>query len=687
MEEKTETVRRPNKRKSRYAESFIVKYGLKILLGFVTIVIFLTIIQCTIKKPEAPIWTTSLNIPAVNRTYSMPEIIRKIDQPGLEMDSTGEITYTFSEELDSIKIDGDLTTDPIYDTVCRTIGQITIDPVDPEPDTLTPGDFGLPLWLTEIPEGWLDTINIDVPPREDFNWATISSGVIYVKVTNDFGVDLDTVIVQLMDLNTQTLISSGEFPTAPGNPAIPNGSTDSVALDLGGRTVSNHFGLVILCHTPGGSPWSLDDKQIAASITFGDGIIISAAEAKIPQITKDLSETVELASEHTIISADLASGNLQLVIENRSNLVAELDLTFPDFTLAGDPLAVNRTVQPAGTEFIDIDLSGYTFEPNDQVRPQEIAVNVSAVINDTARMVVVDEDDEISVRTSLSNLNFAALTGIIDSTETNIDNEQVELDLPKGFDSLQLVSAVLTVEIENGVGLSGSLDLDINGDGGQYLHLTGNIIPGSCTDPVISTIIDSNLSSFLNPPPGNITLSGSAFFGDGVSVGTITDNDFVVPRISITSPLEVVINQATFTGDTTSEEIDQDDIDIITDRFIEGRFIGSVTNHLPLGISVEIYMDGDSSRLNASDAHVIIGPIAVNAGAVDGEGVVTETTVSEISVVFDSLDIQVLKNDILYTSQEITIAGSGGQAVKISGADYIILEGVIQAECRFDGEF
>jgi len=90
MEQNAVAIKRP-RRKSKYSESFFVKYGLKILLGIFIIVVFLTLVQCTVKKPESPTWTTNLILPVINRMYDMDEIVAKIDQPGLSLETDDEI--------------------------------------------------------------------------------------------------------------------------------------------------------------------------------------------------------------------------------------------------------------------------------------------------------------------------------------------------------------------------------------------------------------------------------------------------------------------------------------------------------------------------------------------------------------------------------------------------------------------
>lgn len=60
-----------------------------IICAFVIILAFLTLVQCTVKKPEAPSWETNLTVPLVNKAWDMAELIDKIDQENLAMDTLG----------------------------------------------------------------------------------------------------------------------------------------------------------------------------------------------------------------------------------------------------------------------------------------------------------------------------------------------------------------------------------------------------------------------------------------------------------------------------------------------------------------------------------------------------------------------------------------------------------------------
>lgn len=60
-----------------------------IICAFVIILVFLTLVQCTVKKPEAPTWETNLTIPLVHQTWDMAQLIDKIDQNNLTTDTQG----------------------------------------------------------------------------------------------------------------------------------------------------------------------------------------------------------------------------------------------------------------------------------------------------------------------------------------------------------------------------------------------------------------------------------------------------------------------------------------------------------------------------------------------------------------------------------------------------------------------
>jgi hypothetical protein len=177
-------------------------------------------------------------------------------------------------------------------------------------------------------------------------------------------------------------------------------------------------------------------------------------------------------------------------------------------------------------------------------------------------------------------------------------------------------------------------------------------------------------------------VSGAADFS---GTGSITENDYLFATVSISSPLELMIDEATFEGDLTSEEIEQNDIDLITDHVMQAQITSTVENHLPLGASIDIYLGGDSLTLLTNPELVI--PLSVSAGTTDLNGDVIEAVSSSNDLILDNDDIRVLENPILYTAQIITLESTNGQAVRVNLDDYIHVSAIIEVEYYFDGEF
>ncbi len=675
------------KKRATFRDKTLLNLGLKCCLGLVVVLIFLTAVQCTLKKPESPTWTTQLVVPMVNRTYLMPEIIDRIDQPNIYYDSTGaedQVVFRYSEDIDTIEVTDNLSTPDISHSGGSALGEVTIFPDNPNPVSISLGDVITLRLDFSAPDTSFDMAR-DIDPIGSFSTATIASGGFDFAFTNDFGLDLDTVIFKLYDI---TFADTVAYDTLP-DPGLPAGESETVFIDLSGQTISDDLRMIIHCHTPGAPPtFSVDDKSLETAVS-SDSLVVTSAVTEVPALTRDFQEAVALDDSNTIHQAVLDNGQLSLSIRNETALQTEFTITLNDFNAAGNPLEIIRSVGPNSTVIADIDLTGYIFEPGDQTYPQNVAIDVQAAIDASSpNLVAVSQYDSLLITADISGLNFSSMMGVIQPTDAAFDDIALEIEVPKGFDSLQLVEAILDLNIDNGIGFPGNLDLTITGDNGKSLNITGLIAAGDPDSPVRTVIQEPDLSDFLFPMPSNITINGTATFGDGVTVGTVTAADFVFSNIYINSPLRVIIPDSTMIeADIEEEEIDQEDIDLITDHVVEAGFNTIVTNHLPLGITVEMYLDGDSTRLNSAQAQLVVGPITVAAGTVDAGGIVTAATISENLIVLDSLEIKILENDTLYIGQSVMLNGTGGQAVSITPEDFYNVVGTIEVEYIFDGEF
>lgn len=89
---------------SRAIDSILFKFLSRLVVALIVILVFLTLAQCTIKKPQSPVGATNFTVPVINSTSDMAELIKRIDQTGVAMDPLGNVTYTIFNDLDTVTV-------------------------------------------------------------------------------------------------------------------------------------------------------------------------------------------------------------------------------------------------------------------------------------------------------------------------------------------------------------------------------------------------------------------------------------------------------------------------------------------------------------------------------------------------------------------------------------------------------
>lgn len=676
------TRRRRRRRKGprSFRDRTFLGVSLKIALGLIVAIMFLSAVQCTVNKPEAPTWTTQLNVPLIERRYDMAELITRIDESSLTLDSAGNPFFSLQQDVDSIGISASLTIDPINQTIGQALGLLDITPESITPMTVAFSDL-LPFSPGVVPPFPVDFV-YDGPVLGNYSSVTIGSGGAQAILENNMGLNFDTIIVTMVDLNTFQTLGTTSIPGG-----IPSGTTDTVIIPLSDQTITNRFRMQVHGHTPGGVVLSTADKDFTLTMGLTDPLQVTSGTIQIPEITKNFSQSSLVSAVHLIQSATLESGQFSLSMSNSTTLPVQINLVAPDLLSSGVPLSVIDTLPANSSKVVNFDLTGYTFLPTDQTLPQQIDFNVTAHIDSTGPgYATFNSIDSISASVILNSVVFSSVVGIFDTASTAFVATAQALDIPNGFDSAQFTSATLTIEIDNGTELPGSVTLSILADNGAILNIGGAILPGSPSAPITSSFTETDLANFLNPIPGSITVSGAVTMGDGVTSASISNSDFVRARVRIESPLEVFFDSTSVELDIQSSSIDTADIRIITDHLISSQLTTTITSHLPLGLEVYLYLSSDSATLYSAP-ELTVGPITLEPGIVDGSGIVTSEVISQSLISLDSADVQILMTDTLYIGQIVTLQSSGGTPSHFMGADYLIIRASAVIEYKFNGEF
>jgi hypothetical protein len=522
-----------------------------------------------------------------------------------------------------------------------------------------------------------------MPAADEFSTAEVAQGRVDVIIVNDLDLSLDNIVIDLLDTGTDALIATGTWAGT-----LPTGDSAVIPLVLDGKTVPNRLTIEGHYHTPLDTVRNFSTRFVETRVVFGDTLTATSALARVPAISRTDSSLVSLAETDRIDSAALETGTLNVEVRNNTSLGATVSITAPDFVAMGQPLTSQQFVAAHGSVQFDLDLSSYSLIPRSSVLPQQAAIVAHADIPGTGtQQVQIDQADSFLVSADISGVTFTSVTGVFQAVTAAFDGISADIDIPTGLEEVELVNAIATLEIENSLDLPGVVDIQLQGDNGKSSVFSGDIAPAGLAASVTSTIVNDSVAAFLSPLPSSIAATGSVTFGSDGYVGTISRGDFLHAKIQLYSPLEMIINPATVETDIEREEIDQGDIDIVTEHFISGRFIYKLTNHLPLGARVNVFLGPDSATLFASP-QVRFDSLFVVAAPVDGTGLVADTVQTPYREIYlDSIDIRVIENPVLFIGHQVLLDGSDGQVVRFTASDYITVTGRLEVEYLFDGEF
>ncbi|MGB5136989.1 MAG: hypothetical protein WBP29_00505, partial [Candidatus Zixiibacteriota bacterium] len=327
------------------------------------------------------------------------------------------------------------------------------------------------------------------------------------------------------------------------------------------------------------------------------------------------------------------------------------------------------------------DLSGWTVEP----AQDSILTQVHAQVPGSGgTYVTINSDDEFVVSLGIDEIQLASARAIVAPTELAFDNSVVNVEVPTGFDNVTLDFVELSVTLNNYSDLSGDVVLNLEASNGKSLQIEGTISGRNGNSAAINQIYSDQLADFLTPLPDEISVSGTATVGDGITTIALSSSDYFSATAVISAPMAFRISQATVEGDKNELTFDEDIADG-ADRLNHGVFKASMNNHLPLGMQMQVYIGTDSASLFTAPL-TIIGPVTFAAATTDANGMVNQEIVSRSEVTLTSDQLDVFENSRLFVAPVIELAGSNGQTVRIRAADYFTINGIIEITARVGGE-
>jgi hypothetical protein len=635
------------------------------------LILFLLLVRCSIDKPTAPTWNVQLSIPLVNKYYDMADLIDKMDEPYLRIDSSGNPGFYFEQEIDTINLVDKLRCDSTIINYKDTLGIIKINTAESRSMTLYASE------LYSGPPGIVPpctlVINKDLDTFSIYSQVTVKDAYSTLTFSNHLGLDLDRVEIKIIDQNSldtlkTILISQG----------MADGDSSKRTLILDHLSFSNHLGIMLTISTSGGEIENLEDKYLSLSFTF-DSLEVIQGIAKIPAFEVYQEENVSLPTTSIIDSALIKKGNLFLNLQNYTDLGSELTIDFPELVKDGKMLSGNCNLPALNHTNLSLLLDGYT------LRPQEgKTLIIHTGINSAGsgeELLEFNSSDSVGVRVSMSELIFSQIAGVIESTKVDINNATQVLTIPEGFENAHFPHASLNLEIHNGIDLPANLSVEIHGDKQQELSLNTAIEAGGPFGTSVTSLFEDQLESLLDPVPKTLTVTGDIICGDGKTHGIVREEDYLFGQLTVSSPLEMVLDSCQVKLDEDSEEVNDDVKDLIQDQVNSSLMILKIESHLPLEARVKILISRDRENL-LSNPELVVGSIDVPKGELNPDGTVKKSSSLTDSIALNHSEIQVLTGSPFYMVGILDFPGSGGKTVKSMAADFIRITSYLELNVK-----
>lgn len=649
-----------------------------IMIGFI-------FVACGIRKPQAPSWESDWDFTIIDRRLGIQEIIGSFDSTNVIFDTLSNPRIEITQSLDTVTLDEILRLQSADLVMKDSLGLIEIDP---------PPDIAMSALLTsflDVDTGFVPPVGFEfpefLPPFDNFTWADVQNGQMSLTVQNLLEVDLDTLVISVVD--------SADFHTVAIF-AFSNGvsylETETETADFSRQTISNSLIFWYHGHTPGGVLINAGDQRLETSLTFRDGITVSAAMAQTPQITRAKSGRYEIEDSTRIYSSTISDGTISFDIYNDTELPFLVHVHTPNFAINGSELSLWQQISPRNSMQLALDLGGYAFVPDDDSPFQAVNIDmVNSVAPSAPDQYTFRASDSLRVIIHVSDIRFSEIDGRLKPSTAQIYPVTRYIDLPGGMDEVRLTQGSLSITIMNNSDLPADLTLSITG-GGKMIPLSGRISARSSPQepPALTTFFatQEQTNYFFDPPPDAMVIGGTGVLNPDYDAAVLRVGDSFTGEVVFNSVFAMAIPETvTIESRTTGIDVAGARPDGFQQAATQGAITATLENHLPIGTQIRLFIGtARDSTVFTDPASLILGPFVVQKGETGPDGTVIVPVTSVMNDTISNLQMLIFDNDSLFIGQQIDLLPTDSTGVLFQGDDYIDVRAVARIRLRMGGE-
>lgn len=637
------------------------------------------ILQSCMRKTEFPSWNSNILTPIAHSNIGIKSLVTDTT-----VKKSNDSSYVISTRLalSEIKFDtlikfSEIPFDATYNLQTLKLAPQTVtqrfslgDFINQTPYTFINGYNGvmLPALFASLLPPTLDQGPLGpyyFNANQFFKSATLISGDLNLKITNNLPVDLKNISIQFRNQ------SSGIVILERTGVNLNSGSSQSFYENLAGKTIEGDLEALIptiTIVTDGLKTQPIDtSKSLEFQMTISN-VKVSEATAVFPQqdvIDEDAIIGFQNMGKFEIKKAVLRSGEVQIDVTSTAQDTLYFDYNIPSLTTSSTPFKTSEKVNPGSVTQPAIYTKSFNFtDYNFDLTSSSVNLTrhpgantdtfntINSVllgrIRYSGKLVYLSLQDSLSVHLKMKNLVAASAKGYLGDTTIVVQGESIIDNFKKYASSIfSLEKASVKLNIYNGVGVVGELTIQelkaVNSTTNQSLALSGSAATSvypiakaieTPFAPVTTSIeinqTNSNITDLIALKPDKITYKVSLKLNPLGNKHTY--DDFIVRESSVkvdadvNIPLSINVENLRLTDTIKISNTSIKNVDKVQ----SGSFNFVIDNQFPFNAFAKIYV------LNANnvviDSLISVDPIL--AGVADNTGKVISKTHSVIKFPF-----------------------------------------------------
>ncbi len=557
-----------------------MKFFYKSIAGVAGVLLLLFSGCDIVTDPKMPVWDVELNLPFVNRQYTLKEIVER-DTTNLKARSdTAIVIYEQLQDLNSVLIENTMTLNASPKSIKTTVGTIKVNDVAPIVQSIkmtqwvnvTPGQAQI------VPPVNNTLIVQDLSRITSFEVAQMSAGTMALKLKNENGpipITISRIIIRAaknytylgtsIPENTRLLTDNTTF-------TLNQNQERTINFALAGIKMVDSLRVEVQLSSPGSSGQSVmlpADPKTTVTTSFS-GLSIAGVKAVLPKqdpISKSDVIRIDDSTQYSLLKFE--SGHLDFSIVNSIDMpfqvtIGVTELRKPD----GSAFSQVITVPAKGTGNFSIpSLKDYTVNSGGTLK-NTITYTASAVNNVqpgvTSTVLVTDS---LVSSISMGDLVIQSITGKVKPVQLNVAETDIGInlkDLQKSFQfgKLDLQDSDIKLIVQKATTFEVQFTGKLRGSNGVR---TAEIpLPVSLLTTGVNTIkldpvkVEQFILAFPNTLPSTMTVVGVTKLNPNFKEGTAQTVDSIYGIARLDFPFHVGISNGTF-SDTVAVEFSGSD--------------------------------------------------------------------------------------------------------------------------------